>query len=769
MWFDGVVSYDRSANTSFVVTLDTAGNIVYDFLTSTCKPSASCGFSYVYGPGSHDAIVVVDPNADTAAVGTHTLAAVAGGKSTCACECSQSFGSEDYEGPLCEDTILWPECECKSAWTLGGQTFGSCPEFASCEVVQKCANVTINPPNDVSRSNANDFARLALKDNIHMNGVRAKTHKKYIANQFIGKPRIVGGTPAEPEDFEFMVGLDAGGYLCGGSLISPTVVLTAAHCLYGLEAKQVTAYFGAKKSDFYAVDAGDIRKAESIHYPSDYDETTMQNDVGIIKLSAEVTNFAPVQLSGRDPYPSNTQYNGFRDATVIGFGTTSYEGAISEILLKGGVTLLNRDECKSSKYGYGSSIMDDMVCAAKDGVDACQGDSGGPLLQIDPNTAAITQVGIVSWGINCGDAAYPGVYSSIAAHINYIKRKMGDDGPVQDSLYGSCTPEACSPLEGECEHGSVSHRPDGQTCECNCAGLLYGGTLCNVELPCTLEVAGCENGGTPTGTLVRGNCGCNCDNTTNAAGNRFIGPKCGREYCEPRENNFRRGARLKSKSLGERTSLRTTNHNCGSKEQWNYFGEQVDLGVWTPVVLNSTNATVTGEPATTPPQPPDDNDYYDDECKDRDVSNTGLPLKDSEGYGCADYNKNPSWCELSANFDTEGFESRVLCCVCGGGTHPDEDTGDCMNAPSEYKDTAGDSCSSYTPVTHEWCNKYDVRDPKYSDLTDLVFISQMHCCECGGGSYDGGLTYSDTYTTSTVSTTSSSSQTTSLEPETESP
>ena len=56
-----------------------------------------------------------------------------------------------------------------------------------------------------------------------------------------------------------------------------------------------------------------------------------------------------------------------------------------------------------------------MICAGEKGKDSCQGDSGGPMVD-----AAKKQVGVVSWGIGCALAGYPGVYARVSTYADWI-------------------------------------------------------------------------------------------------------------------------------------------------------------------------------------------------------------------------------------------------------------------------------------------------------------------------------------------------------------
>lgn len=74
-------------------------------------------------------------------------------------------------------------------------------------------------------------------------------------------------------------------------------------------------------------------------------------------------------------------------------------------------------------------IQDSMFCAgAEDGsVDTCKGDSGGPL--VCDKDGLWYQVGIVSWGIDCGQPNRPGVYTNISVYFHWIRRVMSHSTP----------------------------------------------------------------------------------------------------------------------------------------------------------------------------------------------------------------------------------------------------------------------------------------------------------------------------------------------------
>jgi len=108
-------------------------------------------------------------------------------------------------------------------------------------------------------------------------------------------------------------------------------------------------------------------------------------------------------------------------ATVVGWGRTSSGGPLPNILKKVSVTIVSDAQCRAS-YGE-EDILDSMLCAGDADKDSCQGDSGGPLLcSVGGN---LQMCGITSWGIGCGQAEYPGVYTETSYFSDWISQIVG--------------------------------------------------------------------------------------------------------------------------------------------------------------------------------------------------------------------------------------------------------------------------------------------------------------------------------------------------------
>jgi Trypsin/PASTA domain/PKD domain len=223
---------------------------------------------------------------------------------------------------------------------------------------------------------------------------------------------IVGGSPANPGEYPaqgallFQIGPHA--YLCGGSLVGSRYFLTAAHCAVDDDGNPLPpASFTVKlgnvdrtgTTDDYFVTAVDVNAGFSLF--------TFGNDAAMLKLDRPAP-YQPLRVIGTD---EGAKWTPGTPARIIGWGTTSEGGSVSNLLLEADVPLITDAACDEA---YGAEFdATTMVCAG-DGVhDTCQGDSGGPLMV--PNGAALVLAGITSWGYGCARADSPGVYTRLGA------------------------------------------------------------------------------------------------------------------------------------------------------------------------------------------------------------------------------------------------------------------------------------------------------------------------------------------------------------------
>jgi hypothetical protein len=137
----------------------------------------------------------------------------------------------------------------------------------------------------------------------------------------------------------------------------------------------------------------------------------------------------------------------------LGHGDTGTGGSGSDFLLHVKLNYITNSDC-TSKYSFDNDeITDSMMCATDDGKDSCQGDSGGPLYDKDINAV----VGVVSWGYDCADNKYPGVYSRVSDQYDWIKKIICKNSNTQPTW---CDDELPSdpPVVSNCKDSTSSFK-----------------------------------------------------------------------------------------------------------------------------------------------------------------------------------------------------------------------------------------------------------------------------------------------------------------------
>jgi hypothetical protein len=234
--------------------------------------------------------------------------------------------------------------------------------------------------------------------------------------------RIVGGNPTDngkyPWQAQVFIETDEGTGFCGGTLIHPFIVMTAAHCLvdnFGefKEIFEVEVWLG--RTQLFG--PGERFGVTTVWANADYNPSAnfpqpFRNDVGFVTLDAGSLRPRPLIAGPTE----RALWTAGRVAAITGWGRTVEGGQQSPVLKEALVPIVADETCVRPDINGSRVDPTTMICAGDlaGGTDPCQGDSGGPLLSpIDGGGYRIT--GIVSWGFGCARPNRPGVFTRIAA------------------------------------------------------------------------------------------------------------------------------------------------------------------------------------------------------------------------------------------------------------------------------------------------------------------------------------------------------------------
>ncbi|XP_060658008.1 uncharacterized protein LOC132792596 isoform X2 [Drosophila nasuta] len=295
----------------------------------------------------------------------------------------------------------------------GRAYYGNRPVEKTCRINEVCCRRPLRPqapPQQLGRCGTRNAAGITgrIKNPVYVDG----------DSEFGEYPWHVAILKKDPKESI---------YACGGTLIDAQHIISAAHCIKSQNGFDLRVRLGEwdvnHDVEFFPYIERDV---VSVHIHPEYYAGTLDNDLAILKLDHPVDFTKNPHIS---PACLPDQYSDFTNARcwTTGWGKDAFgeHGKYQNILKEVDVPILSHHQCeaqlRNTRLGYSYKLNPGFICAGgEEGKDACKGDGGGPL--VCERNGVWNVVGVVSWGIGCGQVNVPGVYVKVSAYLPWIQQ-----------------------------------------------------------------------------------------------------------------------------------------------------------------------------------------------------------------------------------------------------------------------------------------------------------------------------------------------------------